>query len=56
MARVLKYPTPTELPNKKSAMQRVGNEYEKDARRPKKAVKKRVALKAVILPMRSEPW
>jgi hypothetical protein len=56
MASALKRHTPIELPKKKSTMQRVENEFEKDARRPKKAVKKRVALKAVIRPMRSEPW
>jgi len=36
-------------------MQRVKNEFEKDARRPKRAVKKRVELKAALRPMRSEP-
>ena len=56
MARVLGRLTPIELPKKKSAMQRVENEFEKDAKRPKRAVRKRVALKAVIRPMRSEPW
>ena len=55
MARVLGRLTPIELPKKKSAMQRVENEFEKDAKRPKRAVRKRVALKAVIRPMRSEP-
>jgi hypothetical protein len=45
---------PTELPKKKSEMQRVENEFEKDDRIPKTAVKKRVALKAVLRPMRSE--
>ena len=56
MGRVLERLTPTKLPKKKSAMQRVENGFEKDVRRPKRAVKKRVALKAVIRPMRSEPW
>ena len=36
-------------------MQRVKNEFEKDAMIPKMAVKKSVALKAVLRPMRSEP-
>jgi hypothetical protein len=47
--------TPTELPRKKSVMQRVENEFENDAKIPKRAVKKRVALKAVLRPMKSEP-
>ena len=40
MARVLEFPFPTELPKKKSATQRVENEFEKDTRRPKRAEKK----------------
>ena len=51
----VKLPTPTELPKKKSAMQRVKNDFVRDARRPKRAVKRRVALKAALRPMRSEP-
>ena len=50
MPRVLECPTPTELRKKKSAMQRVENEFEKETRRPKRA-EKRVPLKAVIRPM-----
>lgn len=49
MARVIECITPaTELPKQKSAMQNVENDFEKDAMRPKRAVKKRVALKTVI--------
>jgi hypothetical protein len=47
--------TPTALPKKKSAIHKVGNVFAKEARRPKIKVKKRVALKAVIRPKRSEP-
>ena len=54
MARVLECLTPTELPKKKSAMQRVENKFEKDTRGPKRAEKKNVPLKTVIRPMRSE--
>lgn len=47
--------TPTELPSRKRVMQIVVNEFEKDARSPKTAVKKSVQLKAALRPMKSEP-
>lgn len=47
--------TPTELPRKKRVMHRVGKELAKQVRSPNTAVKKSVALKAVLLPITSEP-
>ena len=47
--------TPTELPRKKRDMHNNTNVFAKDAMMPKIAVKKSVALKAVLRPMRSEP-
>lgn len=46
---------PTELPRKKRARHRVKNELEKVAKIPKTAVKNRVALNAIMRPIRSEP-
>jgi hypothetical protein len=47
--------TPTELPRRKSAMQSVTNELDSEAKMPKMAVRKSVALNAVIRPIKSEP-
>jgi hypothetical protein len=47
--------TPTELPRRNKMTHNIENELAKDARMPKTAVKHKVALKAVIRPMRSEP-
>jgi hypothetical protein len=46
--------TPMALP-KKSTIRKVGDAFAKEVRRPKIKVKKRVALKAVIRPKRTEP-
>lgn len=47
--------TPTALPKRNSIKHSVPNEFAKDARRPKSEVKNRVALNAILRPMRSEP-
>jgi hypothetical protein len=47
--------TPTALPRKKRQTHKTENEWAKDDNSPNKDVKKRVALKAVLRPMRSEP-
>jgi len=47
--------TPTALPSRNSRMLKVKNELANEARTPKMAVKKRVALKAVLRPSKSEP-
>jgi len=48
--------TPTALPRKKSATQSIGKVFANEAAMPKTEVKNRVALKAVLRPMRSEPY
>ena len=47
--------TPTELPRKNRMAHKLTNELAKDARIPNTAVKKRVALNAVLRPITSEP-
>lgn len=47
--------TPTALPRKNRATQSVGNVVANEAAMPKRDVKNRVALKAVLRPTRSEP-
>ncbi len=47
--------TPTELPRKNRIAHKLPNELAKDARIPNTAVKKRVALNAVLRPITSEP-
>lgn len=47
--------TPTALPRKKREIHRVTNEVASEDVRPNRAVKKRVRLKAVLRPKRSEP-
>jgi hypothetical protein len=47
--------TPTALPSKKRAMQRRVKVFANDARMPNNAVKKRVALNAILRPRISEP-
>lgn len=47
--------TPTAVPRKNSARQRVPKEFANEANSPNKDVKKRVALNAVLRPIRSEP-
>ncbi len=47
--------TPTALPKRKRAKHSKGKVFAKAANTPNKEVKKSVALKAVVRPMRSEP-
>ena len=47
--------TPTELPRKNKVTHNMPKELDKEARKPKTAVKKSVALNAVLRPIRSEP-
>lgn len=46
---------PTALPSRNNRMHNVGKELASDARSPKTDVKKSVALKAALLPIKSEP-
>jgi hypothetical protein len=47
--------TPTALPRRKSATQRVPKLLAREAKKPKMEVKKSVALNAVLRPRMSEP-
>ena len=47
--------TPTAVPRRKRRMQSIAKEFAREATMPNRDVKNSVALKAALLPMRSEP-